>query len=81
MTKPVNRFRGETIGVVEISNTQQLRVEIIESEGGVEEKRISIQKWWRGTKQGEWVPAKGVFAKKEEAVQLLDLIAKAIDEV
>lgn len=78
MPKPSKPISSKTVGTVPISNTQQLRVEIVE---GGENNRIAIQKWWRESESSEWVPSKGIFPTKEQAEQLIKYIQSAIDSM
>ncbi|AYP68625.1 hypothetical protein EalM132_00113 [Exiguobacterium phage vB_EalM-132] len=77
------KLNGETVGTISISDTQQLRVQIIKGDrhGVIEEDRIAVQKWWRGHSEAEWLPSKGIFATPNEAQLLAQYIIEAIDSL
>lgn len=79
MSKVDKPLSKEIVGTVEISNTQQFRVEIVDTGGGKEYERIAIQKWWRENTEHDWKPSKGVFPTKEQAEQLLSHLQVALD--
>jgi hypothetical protein len=73
-----NNFKAEildTIGELEFSNTQKLRVLLVrDPEIGVS---ISCQKWWRPNGNSEWVAGKGFMLDGRECLRLSDYLGKA----
>lgn len=74
MKKEHNLVLG-SIGVQPISNTQELRVDLVEgcTEGEV---RVSIQKWWRKDSKSEWSKGKGLYLTKQEAEGIKELLGQ-----
>lgn len=76
MKKEHNLVLG-SIGVQPISNTQELRVDLVE--GATEgEVRVSIQKWWRKDTDSTWNKGKGLYLTKQEAEVIKDLLGQAV---
>ncbi|AID50507.1 hypothetical protein [Bacillus phage CP-51] len=60
---------------IPISSTQMLRVLLVRDEHlGI---RVSAQKWWRETRDGEWVPGKGFMMTGRQALKM----GKALQDV
>lgn len=74
VTSEFNKSIVNDVGEVEISNTQKIRVLVLEGEGTPE---ISIQKWWRPDIDIDWQVGKGFKLSPVEASYLGNIIEKA----
>lgn len=67
------------IGSSEISDTQQLRVSLVEGNKG--DVRIAVQKWWRGSNKDEWKVGKGLHMTSKEVAFLKRSLDEALSVV
>lgn len=71
MSTENNNFKADIlreIGVLPISNTQEYRVLLVrDPELGI---RVSLQKWWRKSKDETWNAGKGFFLDGRECIQI-----------
>jgi hypothetical protein len=78
------KFNAEDINLLESiksldkSNTQSIKVLLIEKEN---QKFLSIQKWWRKSKEEPWNEGKGFHLDESETNELKDAIIDACRKI